>query len=300
MDVVKLKNIVKIYSSPIMRKKNKALDDLSLSVKEGEIFGLLGPNGAGKTTTLKIITQLLKPTSGEVILFNNVDFLEAKKRMGFLPENPYFYQHLTGRELLEFYLRLYGKKVDEEEITGILRMVGLEDKDNQKISSYSKGMVQRIGYAQAIIGDPELIILDEPLSGLDPVGRKELKDITEELNDRGKTILFSSHILSDVEAVCDRVAILLNGKVRRTGTLAEILKTDIKYIDIEATGMKDTGWLEKYGNIKIEGDNIYIRVKNETEKNEVIRETISRDGAILSVSPKRISLEEHFVEAVNE
>lgn len=300
MNVIEIKNLLKIYKSPFMRRESIGVNNLVLEVYKGEIFGLLGPNGAGKTTTLKIITGLLKPTSGKVTLFSGVSPKEARERIGFLPENPVFYQHLTGMELLKFYGSLYGKSHRREELLKRLQSVGLKESIDKRLSGYSKGMVQRIGIAQALIGDPDLLVLDEPLSGLDPIGRKEMKDLIQEVNKEGKTVLFSSHILSDVEAICNRVGIIIEGRMKKTGYLSEILKSDIHYTDIEIEGIKEIEWLKRYGGIKREERIVYLRTRDEKKRDEVIKEVIGRGGRIISCVPYRESLEEHFMKTVNE
>ncbi|MEO0293457.1 MAG: ABC transporter ATP-binding protein [candidate division WOR-3 bacterium] len=300
MKVLEIDSIVKIYRSPFLLKKIIGVNNLSMEIEEGEIFGLLGPNGAGKTTTLKIITGLIRPTKGKIKLFESLEPLYARRKIGFLPENPSFYPHLTGRELLEFYAKLYGKKVSKKEIDNLLEMVGLSKSIGKRIHMYSKGMIQRIGFAQAIIGDPEFVILDEPLSALDPIGRRELKDLIVEINKQGKTILFSSHILPDVEAICSRVGIIFNGKMKKVGAIKEILEEKINYIEIEFEGIKEPKKFEKYGEMKVEKGTVFLRVKNEKERDKVIKEVIKKKGKILSVSPIKKNLEEYFIKIINE
>jgi len=300
MNVIEIKDLIKVYASPFIRIKTIGVNGLNLEVEEGEIFGLLGPNGSGKTTTLKIITGLLKPTSGSVRLWGGIDPILARKRMGFLPENPTFYQHLTGIELLRFYSRLYDKNPKTKELVELLELVGLKKVINRRISSYSKGMVQRIGFAQAITGDPNLLIMDEPLSGLDPIGRRELKDLILKLNSSGKTILLSSHILSDVEAICNRVGIIIEGKMKKIGYLRESLESEIRYTDIEIENLQEIEWLKEYGTIRKEGEVIYLRTLDKEKRDRVIRLIPGRGGRIISVVPQRLSLEEHFMRAVNE
>ena len=300
MKVLDIKSLVRIYRSPFLMKKSLGLDGLDIEIEKGEIYGLLGPNGAGKTTALKIITGLIRPTSGEINIFGQKDPLKARDRIGFLPENPSFYPHLTGEELLRFYAGLYGKKITQNEIKAKLSMVGLDKSMNRRIGGYSKGMVQRIGVIQSIIGDADFVILDEPLSGLDPVGRREIKDLIVELNRKGKTVLFSSHILSDVEAICSRVGIIINGKMKQVGALRDIMKTDIRYVEIEFERVKDLKKFDKYGEIKIKNGINYLRVDNEGKRDKVIEEIIKNKGKILSVVPIKSTLEEHFMRIVNE
>src|SRR6185369_2454541 len=221
--VIELTQLTKDYETGFLRKKRvRALDHLSLEVRRGEIFGFLGPNGAGKTTTLKLLMRLIYPTSGGArILGRAIDDVETHSRIGYLPENPYFYDYLTGRELLDYTAALFGMPRDVIATRGqeLLALVGLDSaRANRQLRKYSKGMLQRIGIAQALVNDPEVVFLDEPMSGLDPIGRREVRDLLLSLREQGKTVFFSSHILSDVEALCDRAAILSRGKLHRCGT----------------------------------------------------------------------------------
>lgn len=192
--------------------KTELLHDISLTLRKGEVFGFLGPNGAGKTTTMKAILGIITPTNGNVEIFgSSMQDIAVRKRIGFMPENTYLYKYLTGDEFLDFNGKFYGleKEALEKRKTLVLEKVGLHHARNKKLNAYSKGMLQRIGLAQAILHDPELIFLDEPMSGLDPVGRKMIKDLMIELKQEGKTIFFNTHILSDVEAICDRFGIII-------------------------------------------------------------------------------------------
>ena len=224
--VMAIEGLAKTFSIGFFRKKVEAVKGLDFSVQEGEIFGLLGPNGAGKTTTLKVLMGLIRPSRGRVSIFG-VDGArpDARSKVGFLPENPYFHEYLNPRELLDFYGRLYGMKKSRiaERREELLVKVGLEDAAKRPLRKFSKGMLQRIGLAQAMLPDPELLILDEPMSGLDPLGRKFVADLLADLNARGKTIVFSSHILSDVERLCRRVVILNKGVKVAEGTLEELV-----------------------------------------------------------------------------
>lgn len=300
MKILDIKSLTKIYRSPFLMKKSVGLDGLDMEIKKGEIFGLLGPNGAGKTTTLKIVTNLISPTSGKIKLFGKLDPLEARGRIGFLPENPSFYPHLTGEELLRFYAKLYNINVSIDEVKEKIAKVGLDRNIKKRIAEFSKGMIQRIGFAQAIIGNPDFVVLDEPLSGLDPMGRIEIKDLITEINKEGKTVLFSSHILSDVEATCSRAGIIINGKMKQVGTLRDILKSDLRYVEIEFEGIDNIKSFRKYGEIRTEKSVNYLRIENEKNRNEVIKEIIKKDGKILSVIPVKRTLEEHFMKVINE
>jgi ABC-2 type transport system ATP-binding protein len=234
MDVaIELKNISRSFKSHFWQSKKEILKDVSLEITKGEIFGFLGPNGAGKTTTIKIITGLLRPDSGSIRIFGHpANTLEAKKRIGFLPESPYFYGHLTGYEFLNIHGRL-GNVKDHKHVTNdLLHKVGIDYAADLPLRKYSRGMLQRIGIAQALISEPDLFILDEPLSGLDPIGRKEIKELIIEQKNKGKTVFFSSHILPDAEALCDRIGIIINGKVVHIGKLKDILKKGTKTDEI--------------------------------------------------------------------
>jgi ABC-2 type transport system ATP-binding protein len=205
----------------------EALKGLSLSVRQGEVFGFLGPNGAGKTTTMNVLLGFVQPTSGSAkILGTNVNDPEARQKLGYLPELTYYYKFLTGRELLHFYAKLFGMRsaLAEQRIQKLLSLVEMEHAANKPIRSYSKGMQQRVGLAQALLNDPSLLVLDEPTSGLDPIGRIQVRKIIERLKDEGKTVFFSSHELGEVQAVCDRVAILYQGELKVTGTVTELLE----------------------------------------------------------------------------
>lgn len=298
--ILNIKSLVRIYRSPFLMKKSIGLNGLNMEIEEGEIYGLLGPNGAGKTTALKIITDLIKPTSGEIELFDKLTPYEARKRIGFLPENPSFYPHLTGGELLRFYAKLYDIDFSIDEIKEKLATVGLDKSIDKRINQYSKGMIQRIGFAQSIVGDPDFVVLDEPLSGLDPSGRREIKDLIVEINKKGKTVLFSSHILSDVEAICNRVGIIIDGEMQQVGTLEDILKRDVKYVEIKFEAIDNVESFRKYGEIKTENNINYLRIENEEKRDKVIKEIIKKKGEILSVIPVKSTLEEYFVKVINE
>ncbi|RKZ19181.1 ABC transporter ATP-binding protein [bacterium] len=297
MNILEVNHLKKYYRSPFLRKRVRAVEDISFAVKQGEIFGLLGPNGAGKTTTLKSIVGLLKPDGGEIRLFGRPLDISRRERIGFLPENPYFYRHLTGYELLSFYAHLFNKHITAKKIKEILEMVGLEHAMHSKVGSYSKGMLQRVGFAQAILNDPDFIILDEPMSGLDPIGRKEMKDWIFKLKSEGKTILFSSHILPDVEMICDRVAIIYRGRVVSTGVLSEILQEKVRFIEVTIEGL-DEKTLETFGKVFRSGDKLMLRLTSEEEKDRLVSFVIEKGGRIISVAPYRKTLEEHFMETL--
>lgn len=228
---VEIKNLSKDYETGFWKKKRvRALDDLTLNVRPGQIFGFLGGNGAGKTTTIKTLMRLIFPTEGSAkILGHDIADVQMHRRIGYCPENPYFYDYLTARELMDYFGELFGfdaatRKAKTEEL---LTIVGLEEKDwKRQLRKFSKGMLQRVGLAQSLINDPEIVFLDEPMSGLDPIGRREIRELISSLRDKGTTVFMSTHILSDIEALCDEVAILRGGKLAATGNLAELLKRE--------------------------------------------------------------------------
>jgi len=230
---IKLEEIYRSFKNHFWQSKKQVLRNISLEIYEGEVFGFLGPNGAGKTTTIKIITGLIRPDSGRVSIFGYaVDSLAAKRNIGFLPESPYFYEHLTGYEFLKVHALLGNQKDYKERIVKLLKRVGLEDAVNMQLRKYSRGMLQRIGIAQALITEPNILVLDEPLTGLDPIGRKEIKDLILEQKEQGKTIFFSSHILPDAEEVCDRIGIIIDGEIVEVDRLDTVLKKGVKTDEI--------------------------------------------------------------------
>lgn len=225
MSAVRIDSLSKIYRSGWERKETNAVRNLSFEVKEGEIFGFLGPNGAGKTTTIHLLLNLLRPTTGAAFLFEQpVTSTAVRKRIGYLPESVNLHSYYNGGKLLNFYGELCGMPSEgrSKRTAELLKLLKLEEASYKRVSAYSKGMAQRLGFAQAMMHDPDLLILDEPTASLDPVGRKEFRDILIELKRRGKTVFISSHILSEVETVCDRVAILERGELKRVGTLQEL------------------------------------------------------------------------------
>jgi ABC-2 type transport system ATP-binding protein len=226
MGVIMTGQLTKVYDLGLGQAPFKALEGLDLTVQEGEIFGFLGPNGAGKTTTIKILMGLIHPTSGMATLLGcPINNIQTRSKIGFLPESSHFYEYLTASEILTFYGRLFDipKETIKERTLALLKQVGLESAAHLQLRKFSKGMLQRIGIAQALINDPELIILDEPMSGLDPIGRKEMRELILNLKTQGKTVFFSSHITHDIEMICDRVGILVGGRLLRIGGLSELL-----------------------------------------------------------------------------
>lgn len=305
MVAIKTEGLTKDYQVGFWQRKVRVLHDLNLEVLQGEIFGYLGPNGAGKTTTLKLLNGLVFPTSGRAwILGKELPDVGIKAQIGFLPENPYFYDYLTGREFLVFYGRLFeqSRKVLRERVQQLLRQVGLEGAADLQLRKYSKGMLQRIGLAQALINDPLLVILDEPMSGLDPIGRREVKDLILRLKEEGKTILFSSHIIPDVEMICDRVGILVGGRLVKVGRLEEMLQVEIESVEVTASGVSDglLGLIQRYASKPLvrSGDRVLICVRDEETLQEVLKFLVEAKARVHSVLPHRRSLEDYFLREV--
>ena len=301
--VLQVDNLTKAFSPGFIPKKREILKGISLSVSGGEIFGYLGPNGAGKTTTLKCILGLIFPDRGRIEIFGYPHLsMKAKERLGYLPENPYFYDYLTASEFLDFYARLFGlKKNDKEDkIAGLLRLVGLEKVRDLQLRKFSRGMLQRIGLAQALINDPMLLFLDEPLGGLDPLGRKELRDIIVRLKQEGRTIFLCSHILQDIEMICDRVAIIVNGEIVNQGALQDLISEKILFTEIVLSGMEPKE-LENMGEpLRGQGGRTLLKVFKEEDVERVLELVGSRKGKIHSLIPRTETLEDLFVGMVKK
>jgi ABC-2 type transport system ATP-binding protein len=307
MLALEIANLTKDYTVGFWRKRPvRALHDLSLQVGMGESFGFLGPNGAGKTTTLKILMRLIYPSSGEAkILGCPLDDMQMRARIGYLPEQPYFYDYLTARELLVYCAKIFGlnktealKRTDE-----LLKRVGLFDAADKQLRKYSKGMLQRAGLAQALINDPDVLFLDEPMSGLDPLGRREVRDLIASLRAQGKTVFFSSHVLSDVEALCDRVAIMNKGCLIEAGKLSDILKSRTSEMEAVVTGVSEDVLNELRvfaAQIVPAPEGAHIRVQTDKEIEYVLRLVHRAGGRLVSVNPVRESLEDLFVREVSE
>ena len=238
--VLRIEDLHKSFKTGFIPKGKKILNGISLEVKAGEIFGYLGPNGAGKTTTLKCVLGLIFPDKGNIEIFGQSNLsMQAKEKIGFLPENPYFYDYLSATEFLSFYsdLTLAKKEEKKAKIATLLKLVGLEHVASLQLRKFSRGMLQRIGLAQALINDPSLVFLDEPLGGLDPLGRKEIRDVIVRLKGEGKTVFLSSHILQDIEMICDRVAILVEGHIINQGPLQDLISEKVKVTEITISGI---------------------------------------------------------------
>ena len=299
MTAIDIVGLEKTYSVGFWRKKPKcALKPLHLRVEEGEIFGFLGPNGAGKTTTLKMLMGLVYPTAGSAkILGMEINDPRMKAQIGFLPEQPYFYDYLTAGELLNYYAQLSGVPAGEREpkVRDVLTRVGLPDVMRVQLRKFSKGMLQRVGIAQAILHDPRVVFLDEPMSGLDPMGRREVRDLMEELKQEGKTVFFSTHILSDAEALCDRVAIIHLGELRSVGAVADLTANVEGKIELVWHGNKIPAAMKALGaDCHVTGDTVraVLLEGNQDAALEALRREQLR---IISLIPVRTSLEEYFV-----
>jgi len=275
-----------------------ALAGVSLSVPRGRTFGFLGPNGAGKSTTIKTLTGLIFPTSGTVSVLGKAPTdPEAHRRMGYLPENPSFHDHLTGHEILTSACRLAGvaASIRSERIRDALHQVQMQHASNLQVRRYSKGMVQRLGIAQALVHDPELIILDEPMSGLDPVGRRDMKDLIAGLHRQGRTIFFSTHIISDVEELCDEVAIVIGGRVVRHGKVSDLLGTEAREVEVLAARLP-SDFSPQAGELGT--GSVSLQAANEADARELIERIWSVGGRVIGVKTRRYGLEDVFLEEV--
>jgi ABC-2 type transport system ATP-binding protein len=285
----------------------RALDSLSIDVAPGDVFGFLGPNGAGKTTTLKLLMQLVFPTSGEAeILGRPLGDIAVRRRIGYLPENPYFYDHLTAEELLDYYGQLFGMNSAErrQRIPATLDRVGIGAERRLALRKFSKGMLQRVGIAQALLNDPEVLFLDEPMSGLDPLGRRDVRALMLELRDQGRTIFFSSHILSDAEALCSRVAIVAKGRLAASGRLADlqefaVLGWELVMSNVPAAAL-DRIRSRARRVTAISGDRYVIDLAPDGKPEEMLRELTAAGATMVSLNPLRETLEDVFVRRVAE
>jgi ABC-2 type transport system ATP-binding protein len=282
----------------------RALDGLSMIVEEGEVFGFLGPNGAGKSTTLKLLMGLIRPTSGSArILGRAVTDLAARRRIGFLPENPYFYDYLTAEELLRYYAKLSGLTGGgcERRVQAVLDDVGLGAERRMRLRSYSKGMIQRVGVAQAIVAEPSLVFFDEPMSGLDPIGRRDVRQLMLGLRDRGCTVFFSSHILSDAEALCHRVGIVANGKMIAQGRMSALVAFDLRGWEVVVTGLTDALTEEIKPRVRTVTALSHDRWSLElppAPPEAFLAELAGRGIRTVSLNPIRTTFEDFFVQAV--
>jgi ABC-2 type transport system ATP-binding protein len=300
--VVVVEGLVKEFRPGLGRRPRRVLDGVSFRVRRGEIFGFVGPNGAGKTTTLKILMGLIRASAGRAaILGHDVRETEFRRHVGFLPETPYFYEYLTGSEFLRFYARVCGVPAARRagRVDQLLAWVGLEGVGGARLRTYSKGMLQRVGIAQALIHDPQVVFLDEPMSGLDPIGRKEIRDLIRRLQAEGKTVFMNTHILSDVEMLCDRVAIIVEGRIRWEGSPHTIAGDDEAELVLTGVSAALAEALEGRfaGTLRGQGERIELRVAQK-DVDELLSEALSAGARVVSLAPHRASLETIFLSAV--
>ncbi len=306
-NIIEIKNLSKDYEVGFWKKKKvRALDNLTLNVESGQIFGFLGGNGAGKTTTIKILMSLIFPSEGKAkILGEDISNVKMHGKIGYCPENPYFYDYLKASELMNYFGELFGLDAAKRKAktAELLTKVGLEEKDwNKQLRKFSKGMLQRVGLAQSLINEPEIVFLDEPMSGLDPIGRREIRELIAELRTNGTTVFMSTHILSDIEALCDNVAILRGGKLAATGKLDDLLTQsgeqqsfEINVKGVSAENLTSEILLIAGANISAKPNGATIHVLEETNIDKILRITREKGGKLVSIQPVKQSLEELFV-----
>ena len=300
---IEITGLTKDYPVGFWRKRmRRSLDHLTLQVEEGEVFGFLGPNGAGKTTTLKLLTGLIFPTAGTArVRGRSIDDVRMHRDIGYLPEQPYFYDYLTARELLDYYARFsnYGAAERRERVERFLALVGLASAGDVQLRKFSKGMLQRAGIAQAILHDPPVVFLDEPMSGLDPIGRREVRDIIHDLKRQGRTVFFSTHILSDAEMLCDRVAVLAGGKLQGVGAPSEIVSIEVSGMEILFEMRDGRALPPALGRAVPIGARYRLEVP-EAELYRTLDQLRGCEARILSISPVRPTLEDYFIRVVGQ
>lgn len=299
---IQTKELSKVYPTDFWKKGISGLDNLNLEVRKGTVFAFIGPNGAGKTTAIKLLTQLIFPTHGKIWIMGKTSRSRLSlSRIGYLPEQPRMYGYLSGRELLDFMGRIFGldSGIRKKKTSELLDRVGLGQRGNLLIRKYSRGMMQRLGLAQAIINDPDLLILDEPMASLDPIGRKDFRDLILELKGQGKTIFFSSHILSDAEMVADRIGILNSGRLIHEGNLGDIVQEQVS--GVEVTFQLDPQKLlrvdlDKWHTV-IQDQRVMVRIEQK-EVTQFLSSIQQWGGTVVSLVPQRKSLEEIFIDEV--
>jgi len=299
--LIRVEALHKEFRLGLLRKRVTAVRGVSFAVERGDIFGFLGPNGAGKTTTIKMLTGLIAPTGGSATIFGEtVPSPHAMRRVGFLPENPYIYPYLTPTEFVELCARLSGlsSRAARDRSRTVLDQVGILYAADRPVGRLSKGMLQRTGLAAALVADPELLILDEPMSGLDPVGRKEVRDLIVEERRRGRTIFFSTHILNDVETLCDRVTILRRGQVVVSGRLGELLNREVRRTDIVLLGASEEleSRLAAGGRaVRRDGERLVVEAPGQASVKEVLEAALAAGASVLEAAPRHETLEDLFV-----
>jgi ABC-2 type transport system ATP-binding protein len=302
--VIDVRDLGKVYRTPFRRRRSQALNGVTFSVGRGEIFGFLGPNGAGKTTTIRVLMGLIAATAGSARIFGHpVPSREARLRLGFLPEQPYFYDYLTVEELLDLVGRLFGldRATRTRRAGELIERVGLGRARGQSLKRFSKGMMQRAGLAQALMNDPDLVVLDEPMSGLDPIGRKEVRDLIVELRERGKTVFFSSHILTDVEAVADRVAIVARGEIRAQGAPAELVARTLLGTDLVLRVAPDSAdaavaaLAPRASSLRRAGAELILALGPGDDIDDTLAAARSAGAKVVAVTPRHETLEDLFL-----
>jgi ABC-2 type transport system ATP-binding protein len=304
---IEIDNLAKDYATGFWRRRTyRALDGLTLSIASGEVFGFLGPNGAGKTTTLKLLMQLIYPTSGRAqILGRPVGDLATRGRIGYLPENPSFYDYLTAEELLTYFAQLFGYSAADRRrrVAALLDRVGIGRERRFQLRKFSKGMVQRVGIAQALLNDPEVIFLDEPMSGLDPLGRRDVRALILELRDQGRTVFFSSHILADAEALCSRVAVVAAGRLAAQGRLAELTEFTVRGWELIVANLSGAA-LERVRPTaprvtEISPGRYSLELSLNEPPDRILSQLVASGASVVSLNPLRETLEDFFVQRVN-
>ena len=301
MNAIETRNLTKIYKATLDTPEVRSLEGLDLSVAENEVYGFVGRNGAGKTTTIKLLCSLIAPTAGDALIFGEpARTTVARKRVGYLPESPYFYEYLTPRETIEFYARLQGLDTADRaaQWRRLSEMFDLEPIADQRVRSFSKGMRQRLGFAVALVGDPDVLILDEPMSGLDPLGRRDTRNLIQRLRTEGKTIFFSSHVLSDVEQICDRVGVIVKGRMTSQGKLGELLSERLHCVEVTAANLTES----LFKNLRSAAlstqevpAGVTLTFATMEAADKAVRAIHAEGGALLGFSPVRESLEEYFM-----
>ncbi len=307
MQAIVTRELTKVYrGARVGKPPSMSLDKLNLSIGQNEVFGFLGRNGAGKTTSIKLICSLLQPTRGEARIFGEDCRLpQARRHIGYLPENPYFYEYLTPGETLDFYGRLQGLDAQgrTKEWNRLAEMFELGAIRDQRVRTFSKGMRQRLGFAVALVGDPPLLILDEPMSGLDPLGRRLFRDVILKLRDEKKTIFFSSHVLSDVEQICDRVGILVKGRLTVQGRLDQLLERHVQLVEVilQRVGkpLEET-LTTRSSAVRRSEAGTHFYVKSLEEGNDLVRTAMEAGASLVEFNPVRESLEDYFMRSQEE
>jgi ABC-2 type transport system ATP-binding protein len=292
--LLRVHDLWKTFHPGLFERPVDVLKGLNLEVHRGEVFGFLGPNGAGKTTTIKAIVGLVIPDAGEIEIGGLPhETIDAKRKIGFMAENPYLYNHLTGREYLRFSAELLEIEPEEldDRVAAVLDRVSMARRADQQMRTFSKGMAQRIALAQALLGDPELLILDEPMSGLDPIGRRDVRDIILEQRERGVTVFFSSHIIPDVETVCDRVATVIDGRVRDVGAVRDLLAREVEHYEVTFTGLDPDRLQTPVAAAHTGSDASWVRVEAD-RRETLIRELADGGARLVSLTPVRSTLED--------